>query len=65
MSTISEIIEVTCPRCGERFADWLRHAVDPATSATCPRCGYRLADDETVRTEGAWIEEDDPREVAR
>jgi len=62
MSTIAELIEVTCPRCGERFSDWLRPSLDPATSATCPRCGHRLAEDPMVRTEGPWFEDDDDRE---
>ena len=65
MSMTAEMIDVTCPRCGERFAQWSRPSLDPANSATCPRCGHRLAEDPALRAEGPWLEEDDDQEAAR
>ncbi len=54
MSSLPEKIEVTCPKCGESYADWYRPSHDPATSSNCPHCGFDLKVDRTVRQDGGW-----------
>lgn len=63
MISLPERIEVSCPKCGELFADWDRLEFDPATSSTCPNCGYQLADDAAVYQEGVWQSDVDDREA--
>lgn len=53
MSWPVDKVEVTCPKCGEWFEDWVRPSYDPATSSRCPVCGHRLASDPSIRQDGA------------
>jgi hypothetical protein len=54
MSSLSEKIEIICPKCGEDFGAWSHTSVDPATSSSCPNCGFNLAGDPLLREEAPW-----------
>lgn len=55
MSWMVDKVEVTCPKCGEWFEDWVRPSYDPATSSSCPICGHQLANDPSIRQDGALL----------
>ncbi len=67
MKRLVEQIQVSCPRCGETYGDWLSPAnerepgpaaggrePEPAAS-TCPGCGHRVRHELlAVREDGVW-----------
>ncbi len=67
MKAFDEQIQVSCPRCGETYDDWLSPAEEgeaqpeasgrPGGSAasTCPGCGHRVLHELlAAREDGVW-----------
>jgi hypothetical protein len=54
MSSTEEMIEVSCPRCGEAYVHWESPGTDSLTPSTCPHCGHEPAKDRLIHEDGVW-----------
>lgn len=55
MRSAAEMIEVSCPKCGEDYIDWDRPFETSPMQSPCPHCGYDMATDPVALEDGAWL----------
>ena len=63
MSSTEELIETSCPMCGEVYAHWERPTLESAIPPTCPHCGHDPAANRLIHEDGLWslvAEEEEP-----